>query len=147
MLRKSLATGLVAVASSAGLITATTVTAHADNTAVSIEKTATRSASGLIMNVKATVVCSPDTTSAFVSATVSQTNTAGGTQTATSKVVSLGAIECSGNEELITIPVRRPTGGYNWQKGTAAVKNVVFRTWDPSGSYVAFLKARTVTVS
>ncbi len=99
------------------------------------------------MNVRATVVCSPDTTSASVSATVQQVNAAGGIQSATSGVVSLNAVECTGDEQIIMIPVRRPTGGYNWKAGTASVKNVVFRTWDPSGSYVSFLKARNVTVS
>lgn len=125
---------------------ATTVAAHADNTAISIEKQATRSATGTIMYVRATVVCSPDTTSGSVSATVSQVDPSGNVQTATSGVMSLNAVECTGDEEIITIPVRRPTGGYAWRAGTAAVKNVVFRTWDPSGSYVAFLKSRTVNV-
>jgi hypothetical protein len=130
-----------------GFLAATVVPAHADNTAVSIEKAAKLSASKKIVNVKATVVCSDETTSAFMTAQVQQTNPAGGTQVATSAVISLGAIECTGDEEQVTIPVRRPTGGYNWRAGEAAVRNVVFTTSDPSGTYTAFLKARTVKVS
>ncbi|MFC7493772.1 MULTISPECIES: hypothetical protein [unclassified Nocardioides] len=147
MLKRTLATGFAAVMAAGGLVVATDVAAHADNTAISIEKAATRSATGMIMNVRVTVVCPDETTNAFVAAQVSQTNPAGGTQTATSAVISLGAFECSGNEETITIPVRRPTGGYDWSAGQAAVRNVVFKTSDPSGHYFAFLKARTVNVS
>jgi hypothetical protein len=32
----------------------------------------------------------------------------GVTQTADSKAIALGAVECTGDEEIITIPVRRP---------------------------------------
>lgn len=145
--KRVLAAGLASAFATTGFLVATSVPAHADNSAISIEKAATRSASGKIINVRATVVCSDDTYSASVSAQVMQTNPAGGTQVASSAVISLGAFECTGNEEIITIPVRRPVGGYNWQKGTAAVRNVVFCTTDPSGTYFAFLKARTVTVS
>jgi hypothetical protein len=130
-----------------GFVAAAVAPAHADNTAVSIEKAAKLSASKKIINVKATVVCSDETTSAFLSAQVQQTNPAGGTQVATSGVLNLNAFECTGEEELVTIPVRRPTGGYNWRKGEAAVRNVIFTTNDPSGTYTAFLKARTVKVS
>lgn len=147
MLKKVLATGFAAAIASSGLLVATDTAAHADNTAIQIEKNAARASGGKIMLVRATVVCSDETTSAFVSAQVSQTNTAGGTQTATGAVLSLGAFACTGDEEIITIPVRRPTGGYNWQAGKAAVRNVVFKTHDPSGTYFAFLKARTVNVS
>ena len=146
MLKKVLASGFAAAIASTGLLVATDTAAHADNTAVSIEKIATRSVTGKLIYVRATVVCSEDTTSALLSAQVSQTNTAGGTQTATSAVLSLDAFECTGDEEVVKIPVRRPTGGYNWQRGTAAVRNVVFKTHDPSGTYFAFLKARTVIV-
>src|SRR3954447_11606039 len=119
--RKVLATAFTAVIASAGLVAATDVAAHADNTAIQIEKQATRSATGKILNVRATVVCSEDTTSAKVSVYVEQTNPAGGTQAAWSKVISLDAFECTGDEQIVTIPVRRPTGGYKWQRGTAAV--------------------------
>lgn len=147
MLKRTLATGFAAAIAASGLVVATDTAAHADNTAISIEKSATRSASGILMYVRVTVVCSDETTDGFVSAQVSQTNPAGGTQTATSAVISLGAFECTGAEELVTIPVRRPTGGYDWSAGTASVRNVVFKTEDPSGKYFAFLKARTVNVS
>src|SRR3954451_18239735 len=85
--RKVLATAFTAVIASAGLVAATDVAAHADNTAIQIEKQATRSATGKILNVRATVVCSEDTTSAKVSVYVEQTNPAGGTQAAWSKVI------------------------------------------------------------
>lgn len=143
--KKALATAAAAGLATVGVL-GSAGAAHADNTAISIEKNATRSASHKIMFVKATVVCSEDTTSAWLSANVQQTNPAGGTQYASSAVLSLGAFECTGDEELVTIPVRRPTGGYAWQRGTAAVRNVVFKTWDPSGHYFSYLKARTVNV-
>lgn len=145
--KKMLATGFAGMMATGGFLAATAVPAHGDNSAISIEKAAARSASGKILNVRATVVCSDETTDAYLSAQVQQTNPAGGTQYATSKVVAIGAFECTGDEEIVTIPVRRPTGGYNWQKGTAAVRNVVFTTTDPSGTYTSFLKSRTVTVS
>ena len=144
--KQVLATAFTAVIASAGLVAATDVAAHADNTAVSIEKQATRSASHKILYVRATVVCSEDTTSAGLSAYVEQTNPAGGTQHAWSAVLSLNAFECTGDEQIVTIPIRRPTGGYAWQAGTAAVRHVVLTTQDPSGTYCAFLKARTVNV-
>src|SRR4051794_34309428 len=78
--KQVLATAFTAVIASAGLVAATDVAAHADNTAVSIEKQGTRSASHKILFVRARVVCSEDTTSAGLSAYVEQTNPAGGTQ-------------------------------------------------------------------
>jgi hypothetical protein len=143
MVKKS----LVVAAATAALTVGTVGAAFADNTAVQIEKNAARSATHKIMNVKALVVCSPDTTSAFVSAQVSQTNPAGDTQTAYGAVANLNSIECTGEEQDVTIPIRIPTGGFNWRAGEAAVRHVVFKTTDPSGTYFAFLKARTVKVS
>lgn len=120
--------------------------AFADNTAVSISKTATRNATHRIVYVGATVVCSEDTTSAALSVQVQQTNPAGNTQVATGTVVSLGAFDCSGDEEHVTIPVKRPTGGFAWRAGPAAARNLVFVTQDPSGTFVSTLKGRTITV-
>lgn len=120
--------------------------AMADNTAVSIQKYASRNATHRIVYVKATVVCSEDTTSAALSVTVQQTNPAGNTQQATGSVLSVGAFDCSGDEETIMIPVHRPTGGFAWRTGPAAARNLVFITQDPSGTFVSTLKGRTITV-
>lgn len=121
--------------------------AMADNTAVSISKKATRNVTHRIVYVKATVVCSEDTTSAALQVQVQQTNPAGNTQVATGTVVGIGAFDCSGDEEQVMIPVRRPTGGFAWRTGPAAARNLVFVTNDPSGTFVSTLKGRTITVS
>jgi hypothetical protein len=142
MLKKTMAVSAATVA----MVMGTSSMAMADNTAISIEKNATRSASHMVLRIQATIVCSPDTTDSALSAQVSQTNAAGGTQTANATWVNLGGAECSGEEERVTLSVRRPTGGFNWRAGEAAVRNVVFTTRDPSGTYTAFLKARTVLV-
>ena len=142
MLRKFLAV----IAATTALVMATATFASADNTAVAIQKIATRSASHKIVFIRALVVCSPDTTSAKLSAQVQQVNPAGDVQTARGSVSLYNSFECTGEEENVRIPVRMPTGGYLWHKGAAAVRNVCFTTEDPSGEFTAFLKARTVYV-
>src|SRR4051794_41139436 len=90
MLKKTMAVSAATVA----MVMGTSSMAMADNTAISIEKNATRSASHMVLRIQATIVCSPDTTDSALSAQVSQTNAAGGTQTANATWVNLGGAEC-----------------------------------------------------
>jgi len=139
---KAAGAGLISVAG----VAAMAIPAHADSTIIQVNKTDTRSATHRIVNVGVWVTCSDDTTSASLSATVTQV-TAGGTQTASGALISLGAFECTGDEELVFVPVRRPTGGFNWVAGSARVSNVVFVTDDPNpGVNIDIAKGRTVTV-
>jgi hypothetical protein len=136
---------VAATAVGTGLVLVGAGVAHADNTAISIGKNATRSASHRIVFVKTTVTCSEDTTDAALQVSVTQT-TPGGTQTGTGTVVSLGAFECSGDEEIVMVPVRRPTGGFAWQAGAARASNLTFVTQDPSGVFTSTLSGRTINV-
>jgi hypothetical protein len=137
---------MVAMMCCLGLVGVTAPAAMADNTLVQVNKTATRSATHVRLFVNVTVACSPDTFNAVLSLQASQVNSAGGVQTATGTVASLGAFECSGEEEVVQVPVRKPIGGFNWHAGTAAIRNVAFVTQDPSGVFASFLKGRTVIV-
>lgn len=131
---------------SIGAVATFAVPAHASSTIDQINKGATRSASHRIVYVNATVSCSEDTTSAALSVTVSQV-TSGGLQIATGTVASLGAFECSGEEEVVQVPVRRPTGGFAWVKGSARASNLVFITDDPNpGINIDVAKGRTINV-
>ena len=121
--------------------------ALADNTAVLISKHATRSPSHLRLFVKVRVVCSPDTTDAILSGYADQTNPAGDTQEGYGAVIGISSFECTGEEENVILPIRRPTGGFNWRAGEAAVHDVCFFTSDPSGEFSSTLKGRTVSVT
>jgi hypothetical protein len=130
-------------AAAIGLVTA--IPANADNAIIAIGKNATRSATSKIVYVRATVTCSEDTTDAYLSGTVTQV-THGSVQSATGYVAGINAFECSGEEETVWLPVRRPTGGYKWVAGSARVSNLSFTTTDPTGSWTDTAKGRTVTV-
>lgn len=131
---------------SLGAVAAFALPAQASSTVDQINKGATRSASHRIVYVKATVTCSEDTTSAALSVTVSQV-TSGGLQVATGTVASLGAFECSGEEEVVMVPVRRPTGGFAWVKGSARASFLTFITDDPNpGINIDVAKGRTINV-
>lgn len=119
--------------------------AQADNSIIHIGKYGDRSASHRIAYVKTTVTCSEDTVDARLTATLTQV-TSGGTQVATGQVTSLGAFECSGEEEIVWLPVRRPTGGFKWVAGSARVSNFEFVTTDPSGTFTDTAKGRTIMV-
>ncbi|WP_341229770.1 hypothetical protein [Nocardioides salarius] len=134
---------LLAAATSIASLGLMTVPANADNAIIQINKKGDRSASAKIAYVAVWVTCSEDTTSAELVATLTQV-TSGGTQTATASVTSLSAFECSGEEELFLMPVRRPTGGFKWVKGKARVTDFHFTTADPSGVYTDTAKGRTV---
>ena len=131
-----------------GVATLTTValtagTATASSTIIKIGKNADLSASHKIAWVRAKVTCSEDTTSALLSARLTQV-TVGGFQSARGTVASLDAFECSGDEERVYVPVRRPTGGFKWEKGAARVSRLVFATEDPSGTFWDIIKGRTI---
>lgn len=134
---------LVAAATSIASLGLMTLPAQADNAIIQIKKRAYMSSSAKLAYVQAKVTCSEDTTSAALSVTLTQT-TVGGTQTATGSVTSIGAFECDGSEETVWIPVRRPTGGFKWEKGAARASNYQFVTADPSGTYTDTAKGRTV---
>ncbi|ANH36779.1 hypothetical protein I601_0326 [Nocardioides dokdonensis FR1436] len=143
-MRKSIQ--LIAAATSvASLGLITMPAAHADNAIISIKKKGELSSSNKIAWVKAKVTCSEDTTSGELQATLTQV-TRGGTQTSTGYIYAYSAFECTGDEEKVYIPVRRPTGGFKWVKGQARVTNVTFTSYDPSGSFTDTAKGRTVTL-
>jgi hypothetical protein len=70
----------------------------------------------------------------------------GGTQYAWGAVAYIGAFECSGVEETVYVPVRRPTGGFKWEEGRARVSCLVFATADPSGKFYDEAKGRTINL-
>lgn len=119
--------------------------ASAESNLVHIGKKAVRSDSHLRVFVRVRVECSPDTTDAYLSGDLTQV-TAGGTQSNTGTVASMSAFECTGEEERVLLPVRRPTGGFNWRVGDARVSNVCFTTTDPTGTYSDQLSGRTISV-
>jgi hypothetical protein len=140
---------MVVAASAAAMLLGTLAVAapaSADSSAIKIGRYADRSATHLRVFVRVRVVCSPDTTDAWLSGEVEQTNPAGDTQYGEGALLSLSSFECSGAEERVLLPVRIPTGGYTWRAGAAAVRNICFTTTDPSGTYESFLKARTITI-
>ncbi|MBM7509194.1 putative salt-induced outer membrane protein YdiY [Nocardioides salarius] len=134
---------LLAAATTMAGLTLSALPAQADSTIIQINKKGSISSSGKIAYVAVWVTCSEDTTSAELTATLTQVTT-GGTQTATARVASLSAFECTGEEEKFYLPVRRPTGGYKWSEGKARVTDFHFTTADPSGVYSDTAKGRTV---
>jgi hypothetical protein len=136
---------LASVASIAA-VGAFAIPAHADSNSDFIHKTVTRSATHRIAYVKITVECSDDTDSAALSVRLTQVTPAGTVQQATGAQTNIGGFECTGDPESVTVAVRRPTGGYNWQAGTAVADHAVFVTHDPSGTYFSSASRRTVTV-
>jgi hypothetical protein len=119
--------------------------ASAESNLVHIGKKADRSASHVRVFVRVRVECSPDTTDATLTGTLTQV-TNGGTQSNTGTVVGVSSFECTGAEERVLLPVRRPTGGFNWRHGDARVSDVCFTTTDPTGTYSDQLSGRTITV-
>lgn len=124
-------------------IALTATSASADNSIVKIKKYGELSASHKIAWVGVKVTCSEDTTSAQLTATLTQV-THGSVQSNTGQVTSINAFECTGEEELVYVPVRRPTGGFAWVKGAARASNVSFITQDPSGTFTDTAKGRTI---
>ena len=84
--------------------------------------------------IKIKVTCSPDVTDARLEGTLAQV-TAGNAQVNTGVVAAYNAFECRGRGEWVWLPVRRPTGGFNWVKGRARVFDVVFATEDPANGW------------
>lgn len=119
--------------------------ASAQSNLVSVGKYANRSASHVRVFVRVWVTCSPDTTSATLTGTLTQV-TSGGTQTNTGTRIGIDTFECNGEEERVRLAVRRPTGGFLWRAGAARVSDVCFTTEDPSGTYEDRLSGRTITV-
>lgn len=136
---KTVGAGVAALAT----VALTATSASADNSIIKIGKYGELSASHKIAWIKTKVTCSEDTTSALLSATLTQV-THGSVQTNTGTVASLNAFECSGDEEVIYVPVRRPTGGFAWVKGAARASNFQFVTQDPSGTFTDVAKGRTI---
>lgn len=134
---------LAAATTFAGLTLSAMPAAQADSTIVTIKKRGHLSDSHKIAWVKAKVTCSEDTTSARLTATLQQV-TVGGAQTQTAQVTALNAFECNGEEETIYLSMRRPTGGYKWEKGKARVVDFEFVTQDPSGTYSDTHHGRTI---
>ena len=136
---KTVGAGVAALAT----VALTAGAANADNSIIKIGKYGELSASHKIAWVKTKVICSEDTTSAALSVTLTQV-THGSVQTNTGLVAALNAFECSGEEEVIYVPVRRPTGGYKWVMGAARASNFQFVTQDPSGTFTDTAKGRTI---
>jgi hypothetical protein len=136
---KTLGAGVATLAT----VAATAGTATADSTIIKIGKNGDLSASHKIAWVRAKVTCSEDTTDALLKARLAQV-TVGGFQSAWGLVASIGAFECSGDEETVYVPVRRPTGGFKWEKGRARVSDLVFATRDPSDEFWDHASGRTI---
>ena len=136
---KTVGAGVAALAT----VALTATSASADNSIIKIGKYGELSASHKIAWIKTKVTCSEDTTSAQLTATLTQV-THGSVQSNTGQVTSLNAFECSGEEEVIYVPVRRPTGGFAWVKGAARASNFTFTTADPSGTFTDTAKGRTI---
>lgn len=134
---------LLAAATTMAGLTLSALPAQADSTIVTIKKKGHLSSSHKIATVKAKVTCSEDTTSARLTATLAQV-TVGGAQTQTAQITALNAFECNGEEETVYLHMRRPTGGFKWEKGKARVIDFEFITQDPSGTYTDTHRGRTV---
>jgi len=146
MIKRKIAASVLAIAASFGMAIALAPAANAASTAIRVGAVADRSVSHRLVFVRTFVVCSEDTTSAALTAQVSQVSPAGTIQTAASLVLGLGSVECTGEIERVLVPVRIPIGGYRWHAGVAAVDYVIFATDDPSGTYYTKLPKRTVLV-
>ncbi len=134
---------LAAATTFAGLTVSAMPAAQADSTIVTIKKKGHLSNTHKIAWVKAKVTCSEDTTSARLTATLQQV-TVGGAQQQTAQITGVNAFECSGEEETVYLSMRRPTGGFKWEKGKARVVDFVFETADPSGNYRDVHRGRTI---
>lgn len=142
---KKLLTPVLAILAAVVMTIGLAGSASAQSNLVHIGKKANRSASHLRVFVRVRVECSPDTTDATLTGELTQV-TAGGTQSNTGTVVGVSSFECTGSEERVLLPVRRPTGGFDWRRGAARVSNVCFTTTDPTGTYSDRLSGRTITV-
>lgn len=143
---KRLISVILSIFAAAALTLGLAGAASAQSNLVHIGKHADRSSSHLRVFVRVRVTCSQDTTSAFLSGELTQV-TNGGTQTNNGFVAGVNSFECNGSEERVLLPIRIPTGGYNWRAGAARVSNVCFTTEDPSGSYSDTLSGRTIIVN
>jgi len=120
--------------------------ASAESTLIKVGKYGALSASHNVAFIKLKLTCSPDTTYAEADLTLTQV-THGTVQTQDAMVTLTNALECSGNEEVVFIPVRRKTGGFAWVKGAARVSDVNFNTEDPGDDNAnnhSHLSGRTV---
>lgn len=137
---------LVAATTIAGLGVTTMPAASADSTIITVKKRGNLSDSHKIAYVKVKVTCSEDTASAQLTATLAQV-TVGGAQTQTAQVTSINAFECDGTEETKWLSMRRPSGGFNWEKGKARVIDFTFTTQDVAGTtYSDTHRGRTITL-
>lgn len=136
---KTAGAGVAALA----MVALTAGAASAESTLIKIGKYGELSSTHNIAYIKLRVTCSPDTTSAEADLYLTQV-THGTVQTQEAAVSFYNSVECSGNEEWVWIPVRRPTGGYKWVKGAARVSDVNIVTEDPSGDFYSHLDGRTV---
>ena len=128
---KTVGAGVATLATIA--LTAGAASAASTSDIIKIGKYGELSASHKIAWVKVKVICTEDTVSAEASASLSQV-THGSLQSNTGTVSADNAFECSGDEEVVYIPVRRPTNGFKWVKGAARVNYVTFETWGPDGA-------------
>ena len=117
--------------------------ALADNAIINIGRNGTLSSTHKIAYVPVKVSCSEDTVSGSISGYLTQV-THGSVQTAYASIDAMNAVECTGEEEWVNLPVRRPTGGYKWVTGAARAYNVTFTSTDPSGTFSDTAKGRTV---
>jgi hypothetical protein len=132
-------------AASVALVAGSTGAANADSTLIKIGKYGQLSAHHKVAFIKLKLTCSPDTTDAEVSLSLSQV-TSGSAQTAYSTVSFYNAVECTSREEAVWIPVRRNAGDFNWIPGKARVGHVELTTTDPQGDHYSDLHGRTVTL-
>ena len=137
---KTVGAGVAALAT----VALTAGAANADNSIIKIGKYGELSASHKIAWIKTKVDLLRGHHQCPLQATLTQV-THGSVQTEhRRRSSSLNAFECSGEEEVIYVPVRRPTGGYKWVKGAARASDFVFITQDPSGTFQDVAKGRTI---
>ncbi|MGZ4472396.1 MAG: hypothetical protein ACXVXM_10575 [Nocardioidaceae bacterium] len=142
MRKSSAAVAAAALAASFGVASAAQA---ADTTIIRLGATGNLSATHNIVRVHARVTCSPDTTDAHLSGTLTEV-THGNVQKASAAADVYNGVECTGDPEWVTLAIRRPTGGFKWDRGPARLSDVTFSTTDPSGSDQDFAKGRTIKV-
>jgi len=116
------------------------------STIIKIGKYGTLSRTHNLAWVNVKVTCSPDVSDASLTATLAQV-TNGNAQVSTGTVAAFNAFECNGREEWVSVPIRRPLGGFKWVKGKARVFDVCFATYDPGNGWTNdFASGRTITL-
>lgn len=125
---------LVAVPASTALATTDGGSTSNGSTIIKIGKFGQLSRTHNIAWIKVKVTCSPDVTDAVLKGTLLQV-THGNAQENTGVLAAFNAFECSGNEEWVFLPIRRPTGGFKWVTGAARVFDLDFATEDPGNGW------------